>query len=100
MSVESDLDSSTWIEYRKIKRRLVILFICFVPFAYLDVAVLPNLIGTNVPSFALVIAYAIVMAYLFFKYAFYECPECGERYNGIPMPRKKCPKCGLAIDPK
>ena len=87
-----------WAEYRRIKVRLLVLLFGWTPFGVLLGAGLPVIFGSYVPSYALAIAYALVLAYTFLQYMLYACPNCGHSFRGKQLRKKACPNCGIEIN--
>jgi hypothetical protein len=87
-----------WSEYRRIKLRLLIMVIGWLPFMILVVVAVPNIFGTYTPSFALALTYMVAMAYTLLMYLGYSCPNCGTSYKGRQLFHQTCHKCGLPIN--
>jgi hypothetical protein len=87
-----------WNEYRRIKLRLLVLLIGWVPFGVLCGAGLPFIFGTYVPSYALAAAYMLFTAYSFLKYELYPCPNCGSSLRGRQLFQKVCSNCCVEIN--
>jgi hypothetical protein len=87
-----------WSEYRRIKRRLLILLLGWFPFVILVGMGLGRILGTFVPSYVLTAAYMVFLAFTYLQWGLYACPNCGTSYRGRQMYRRTCPQCGLAIN--
>jgi hypothetical protein len=87
-----------WNDYRRIKHRLLILIFGWMPFGLLCVAALPIIFGTYVPSYALAIAYMVLMAYTLLQYQLYPCPNCGHSFRGRQLYRRTCSHCSIPIN--
>jgi hypothetical protein len=87
-----------WSEYRRIKHRFLFLLLGWFPFAIVMGKGLPPIIGTDVPSVVLIIAYMLFIAFMFLQYLLYPCPNCGTSYRGWQLYRRTCPHCGVEID--
>lgn len=87
-----------WKEYRRIKHRLLILIFGWIPFGVLCIAALPGIFGTYVPSYALALAYMVLLGYTLLQYQSYPCPNCGHSFRGRQLYRQTCPKCSEPIN--
>jgi hypothetical protein len=89
---------SEWKEYRRIKRRLIVLLVGWIPFGVIIGAVLPVVLHTYTPSYILAIVYMLTIGYTWLQYGFYTCPRCGLILRGRQFYRANCPQCDTPIN--
>lgn len=85
------------IRLRKLRLRLVILGVFYVPFGGFIMSIIPSEIVSGI----IVFTYFFIMLVVGFRYAFAKCPRCNNVYgatkswaNGFTS---KCLHCGLSI---
>lgn len=87
-----------WSEYRRIKLRLLVLLLGWIPFGVLLGAGLPKIFHSYTPSYVLAAVYVVLMAYTFLQFGLYPCPNCGMSFKCWQLFGQSCPNCGLAIN--
>ena len=87
-----------WVEYRRIKLRLLVLLFGWLPFCLLAIVALPLIFLTELLGTVAVIVYMLVLAYTALQYALYPCPQCGGSLKGRQLYRETCPHCGTPIN--
>ena len=90
--------SIDWHEYRRLKRTVLVLLICWFPFGALCGVAIPVIFKTYTPSYALLLAYTLYWGYSFLSYLAYACPNCGASYKGCQLYRNSCQKCSFPIN--
>lgn len=99
MTNVNSLDTvSDWKDYRRIKLRLIVLLMGWVPFGVIIGALLPKVLHTYTPTYVLAIAYTLAIGYTWLQYGFYPCPKCGLTLRGRQLYCSTCPKCGNPIN--
>jgi uncharacterized membrane protein YfcA len=96
--MSTTIETFMWKKYRSIKLRLLVLLFGWIPFGLILGAALPAMFGSYVPSYALGLAYLLVLAYTFLQYALYPCPNCGASYRAKQLFRQECPRCAVPIN--
>ncbi len=88
------------IGLRKLRIRLVILFLFFFPYGIFVASIIPS----EAIGFIFVLIYFCAMAYTGFRSAIYICPRCNKNFhwggsiaNGFTS---KCMNCGLSLRKK
>jgi hypothetical protein len=96
--LEGLVETDSWVQYKKVKGRLIALLLGWLPFGVLIGWPLPLLLRTFVPTYVLALLYALALGYSWLTYAFFSCPVCGQALRGRQLYRSTCPKCGTPIN--
>ncbi len=87
-----------WSEYRRVKRRLIVLLIGWVPVLLVVGGLLPIILHIYVPSYLIAVAYMLLTGFAWLQYVFSSCPNCGVTLRGRQLYRRTCPQCGVVIN--
>jgi hypothetical protein len=90
--------AGTWQDYRKVKLRLIVLLIGWIPFGILMGALVPVVLHSYAPSYVAAVVYVLFIGFSWLQYGLYPCPICGSSYRGRQLYREACPKCGTPIN--
>ena len=93
-----EIENLMWGEYRRIKLRLIVMVLGWMPFGMLLMSTVPKIFSTYVPCYVLALAYVVVMAYTMLMYMGYPCPNCGTSFRGRQLYRRICPQCSTPIN--
>jgi hypothetical protein len=100
-----------WKEYRRVKRRLIILVLGWLPFGFLIVGVASLVhwlykIGfvkfgfvLEKSNFVLGISYMAFAMVTLFQYQLFRCPNCDVCLWMQQIHRRTCRNCGIPINP-
>ncbi len=88
-----------WSDYKRVKFRLILLLVCWIPFGAVIGILLPAVLDTFTITYGLAVVYALYTGFVWLQYGFYSCPNCGVAYCGRQLWRRTCPKCGIEINP-
>jgi hypothetical protein len=88
----------SWQDYRKVKLRLIVLLVDWIPFGILMGALVPVILHSYTPSYVGAVIYMLVIGFNWLRCGFYPCPVCGTSYRGSQLYRKTCAKCGTPIN--
>ena len=86
-----------WRGYRRIKLRLIILVLGWMPFGILLLEI-SSLNRRLEPITFLMIAYLVYMFVTMLQYLSYRCPNCDVSLFGRQLYRRTCPGCGILIN--
>jgi hypothetical protein len=86
-----------WREYRRIKLRLIILALGWMPFVVvvLEVSTLNRRLE---PITILMFPYLLYTMYVMLRFQLYRCPNCGVSLFVLQLYRRTCPGCGIPIN--
>lgn len=86
-----------WREYQRIKLKLIILVLGWLPFGalLLEVSSLNHVLE---PVTFLLIPYMVFGTYTLLRFLLYRCPTCSVSFFGGQLHRRTCPKCGIPIN--
>jgi len=86
-----------WSGYRRIKLRLIILALGWMPFGVLLLEI--SSLNRRLESITfLMIAYWVYLIVTMLQYLSYRCPNCDVSLFGRQLYRRTCPGCGILIN--
>jgi len=86
-----------WKEYRRIKLRLIILFLAWMPLGFL-ILKLSSLNHRLEPVSLLLFAYMGYIGFTLIQVMTYRCPNCDTSLFGRRLYPRTCPGCGIPIN--
>lgn len=87
-----------WAGYRRVKRRLIILALGWIPFGFLllEISTLNRLLE---PITFLMVVYLVWLMVTLLQFETYRCPKCGvSLFLRLPLFPRKCAGCGIPIN--
>lgn len=85
-----------WGEFRRLRRRWLLLLAFYVPVCYSAGWLSVRLFGSAKPAFVLALGWAVAAGLWGFRMIFWPCPRCGQAFL-IPWGvfTGRCSRCGL-----